>query len=109
MCGARAPCQGPAAAKRHIAGAPLTETTGDVVMNRIAIVSLSALLLLSACGSSTGDRALSGGAIGAAGGAIVGAFAGTPATGALIGGAAGAAAGALTSPNQVNLGKPAWE
>ena len=78
-------------------------------MTRIAIVSLSALMLLSACGSSTGDRAVSGGAIGAAGGAIVGAFTGTPATGALIGGAAGAATGALTSPNTINLGKPAWE
>jgi hypothetical protein len=39
-------------------------------MNRIAIASLSALVLLSACGNSTGERALSGGAIGAAGGAI---------------------------------------
>jgi osmotically inducible lipoprotein OsmB len=73
-------------------------------MNRIAIVSLSALVLLSACGSGTGERALSGGAIGAAGGAIVGAFAGSPATGAAIGGAAGAATGALTTQKQINLG-----
>ncbi|HXU57906.1 MAG TPA: YMGG-like glycine zipper-containing protein [Verrucomicrobiae bacterium] len=73
-------------------------------MNRIAIASLSALVLLSACGNSTGERALSGGAIGAAGGAIVGALAGSPAIGAAIGGAAGAATGALTTKNQINLG-----
>jgi osmotically inducible lipoprotein OsmB len=78
-------------------------------MNRIAIASLSALVLLSACGSGTGERALSGGAIGAAGGAVVGALAGSPAMGAAIGGAAGAATGALTNQNQINLGKPAWE
>ena len=73
-------------------------------MSRIAIVSLSALMLLSACGSGTGERALSGGAIGAAGGAVVGALAGSPAMGAAIGGAAGAATGALTTQNQSNLG-----
>jgi len=44
------------------------------------------------------QRALSGGAIGAAGGAAIGAITGGSAvTGAVIGGAAGAAAGALTS------------
>ena len=73
-------------------------------MNRIAIASLSALVLLSACGNGTGERALSGGAIGAAGGAVVGALAGSPAIGAAIGGAAGAATGALTTKNQINLG-----
>ena len=71
-------------------------------MKRIAIIAVPILLLLSACGSSTGDRALSGGA-------IVGAFTGTPATGALIGAGAGALTGALTSPSTINLGKPAWQ
>jgi len=42
------------------------------------------------------QRALSGGAIGAAGGAAVGALAGAPLTGALVGGAGGAAIGGLT-------------
>jgi osmotically inducible lipoprotein OsmB len=78
-------------------------------MKRVAIIAVPVLLFLSACGSSTGDRAVSGGAIGAAGGAIVGAFTGTPATGALIGAGAGALTGALTSPSQINLGKPAWQ
>lgn len=46
------------------------------------------------------QRALSGGAIGAAGGAAIGVLAGgSLLTGALIGGAGGAAVGALTSPS----------
>jgi osmotically inducible lipoprotein OsmB len=64
---------------------------------------------ISACGYSTGDRAVSGGLLGAGTGAAVGAVTGGNAgTGALIGGAVGAAGGALTSPNDVNLGRPAW-
>jgi osmotically inducible lipoprotein OsmB len=72
-------------------------------------LSISALAL-GACGQSTGDRALSGGGIGAAGGALIGALVpgASPLTGALIGGAAGAAAGALTNDSQVDLGKPVW-
>jgi osmotically inducible lipoprotein OsmB len=61
-----------------------------------------ALLLASACSSMTRQeqRALSGGAIGAAGGAAVGALTGgSLLTGALIGGAGGAAVGALTGKN----------
>jgi osmotically inducible lipoprotein OsmB len=67
------------------------------------------LLALAACGQSTGDRALSGGAIGAGAGAVGGALMGSPGTGALLGGALGAGAGALTSPSQIDLGKPVWE
>ncbi len=68
-----------------------------------------AAVLLAACGQSRGDRALSGAGLGAAGGAAVGAVAGgSPLAGAAIGGLAGAAAGALTSPNDINLGRPAW-
>ncbi len=71
---------------------------------------IAALTVLAACGHSTGDRALSGGAIGAGVGAVGGAVVGgSPVTGALIGGAVGAAAGGLTSDKDVNLGKPAWE
>ena len=60
--------------------------------------SLSALtvigLVLGACGSSTTDRALSGGGIGAAAGAGTAAVTGgSPVTGGLLGGAAGAAIG----------------
>lgn len=65
-------------------------------------------LALAACGESRSDRALSGGGLGAAGGAAAGALVGDPLTGALIGGAGGAAAGALTDKNDVDLGKPWW-
>ena len=64
---------------------------------------------LGACGYSTGDRAVSGGLLGAGAGAGISALTGGSAgTGALIGGAAGAAGGALTSGRDVNLGRPAW-
>jgi len=68
-----------------------------------------ALLALAACGSSTGDRALSGGAIGAGAGAVGGALVGAPLTGAVIGGAAGAATGAVTDEDEIDLGDPIWD
>lgn len=73
------------------------------------IVVIAALTLLAACGSSTGDRALSGAGIGAGVGAVGGAVVGgDPVDGALIGGAVGAAAGGLTKKSDINLGKPIW-
>lgn len=67
------------------------------------------LSMLAACGDSTGDRALSGGAIGAGAGAVGGAvLGGSPVTGAVVGGAVGAAAGGLTKQHDINLGKPIW-
>ena len=77
-------------------------------MSRSSLLALGCLLLVAACGHTTGDRALSGAGIGAAGGAVAGAIVGAPVTGALIVAGAGAATGALTSPNQVNLGRPIW-
>ena len=67
-------------------------------------------LLLTACGTSQGDRALSGAAIGAGSGAAIGAaFGGVGAApGAAVGAVAGGATGALTSPRQVDLGRPIW-
>ena len=55
--------------------------------------ALVACIALAACGTNPGDRAVTGGGMGAA----------------LLGGAAGAVAGAVTSPNAVNFGKPFWE
>jgi osmotically inducible lipoprotein OsmB len=53
---------------------------------------------LTACGRTAGTRAVTGGLIGAGGGAAVGGMTGVGAgTGALIGGAAGAGGGALTA------------
>lgn len=77
-------------------------------VTRIALISMLSLGV-AACGSSTGDRAISGGALGAGAGAAIGAITGGSLVGgALIGGAAGAATGALTKENHINLGKPVW-
>ena len=60
---------------------------------------LFALLCLAGCGHTTGTRAVTGGLIGAGGGAAIGSATGLGAgTGALIGGVGGAGAGALTTP-----------
>ena len=61
----------------------------------IASVLLVSVLAGCAGMSDRQQRTLSGGAIGAAGGAGIGLLTGAPVAGALIGGAAGAAAGAL--------------
>lgn len=74
----------------------------------LATALMLSALSLTACGSSTTDRALSGGAIGAGGGAAAGLLFGSPGTGALIGGAIGAGTGALTDSDQIDLGKPIW-
>lgn len=63
---------------------------------------------LAACGTTTTDRAASGGAIGAAAGGLIGSMSGNAGEGAVIGGVAGAAAGAMTDPCKVNLGAPYW-
>ncbi len=66
------------------------------------IIGASVLALsMAGCGHSPGDRAVSGGLIGAGGGAALGAVAGfNPAVGALVGGAGGAAVGAATAPGR---------
>ena len=73
----------------------MKQTIKAVVL--VATVSLG----LTACGQSTGGRALSGGLLGAGAGAGVGALTGGNAgTGALVGGGIGAAGGALTAPRR---------
>jgi osmotically inducible lipoprotein OsmB len=72
------------------------------------LVPVLMLLALSSCGHTTGDRALSGGGIGAGVGLVGGALVGAPVEGALIGGAVGAGTGALTSPRNIDLGRPVW-
>jgi osmotically inducible lipoprotein OsmB len=66
------------------------------------IVGILACGLLSACGTAKGDRGLSGAGIGAG----IGLIGGPP--GVLVGGLVGAGVGMVTTPTQVNLGKPAW-
>lgn len=67
------------------------------MLRRLSIIVLG-LALLTGCDHLSGQqqRALSGGAIGAAGGAVIGALTGGPLIGALVGGGAGAAVGALS-------------
>ena len=67
-------------------------------------VALAAALALTACGTTTGERAVSGGILGAGAGAIVGGG-----KGAVIGGVAGAVVGAATDPCTLNLGDPYWK
>ena len=67
-------------------------------MKSLAIVVVLALTT-AACGDTWGQRAVTGGAIGAGTGAVVGATTGMgPLTGAVIGGAVGAGVGAATTP-----------
>ncbi len=78
-------------------------------MKTFLAIPLLATLALAGCGQTTGDRAISGGLIGAGTGAAVsGLTGGSLGTGALLGGAVGAAGGALTSGRNVNLGRPIW-
>lgn len=79
------------------------------MMTRIAFPLTLLALGLAGCGTTPGDRGLSGAGIGAAGGAVVGAMVGAPLAGAAIGAGAGAAAGAATSPSTIDLGTPVWE
>lgn len=59
------------------------------------------LVALAGCGETRGERALTGGAIGAGAAAVGGAVLGyNPVTGAIIGGAAGAVGGAVTAPRE---------
>ena len=63
------------------------------------------VFVLAACGQSPGCRAVTGGLIGAGGGAALGEIlGGNPALGAAAGGLAGAAVGGLSSPGAVNAG-----
>ncbi len=70
---------------------------------------LGASLLLSACGQTPTDRALTGAGFGAAGGAMVGALVGAPFIGAMVGAAGGATVGAATDQSDIYLGKPIYK
>ena len=71
-------------------------------MKALAAILMTAAML-SACGTTTTDRAASGAGIGAG----IGLLGGPP--GVVVGALVGGAAGAATSPSQVDLGRPIWE
>lgn len=78
-------------------------------MKNVVITAVGAAFLISACGTTTQDRAASGAGIGAAAGTVVGAVTGLSLLeGALLGAAAGGLTGALTESDVLNLGDPIW-
>jgi hypothetical protein len=74
------------------------------IKSAVTGLALAAALALAACGTTPGERAVSGGLLGAGAGAIVGGG-----KGAVIGGVAGAVVGAVTDPCTLNLGDPYWK
>lgn len=72
-------------------------------------LALATVIALTACGTTPGERAVSGGLLGAGAGAIVGSVTGSAGKGAVIGGVAGAITGAVTDPCELNLGDPYWK
>ncbi len=75
-------------------------------MKKAVILLVVATLVLGGCNgmSSTTQRTLSGGAIGASSGALIGWAAGSPAAGAAIGGGAGLLGGYLYDQYQKSRG-----
>jgi osmotically inducible lipoprotein OsmB len=71
-------------------------------MNAIKLILITTVLLsVTACGNTWGQRAVTGGAIGAGSGAAIGAVTGVGVLpGALVGGAVGAGVGAATTPER---------
>ncbi len=77
-------------------------------MKQVVILILVVAVALGGCSgmSTTQQRVLSGGAIGASGGALIGLAAGSPAAGAAIGGGAGLLGGYLYDQYQKYHGRP---
>lgn len=68
-------------------------------MKMTGLAALAAIgIALSACGNSPGERAVTGGLLGAGGGAAIGSLSGNAGAGALIGAGVGAVGGAVTAP-----------
>ena len=77
-------------------------------MKKVIILLVVAALFLGGCAnmSNTQQRILSGGAIGASSGALIGWAAGSPAAGAAIGGGAGMLGGLLYDQYEKYKGRP---
>jgi hypothetical protein len=69
-----------------------------------------AALTLGACGTTPGERGLSGAGIGAATGAVIGGVTGGDiGTGAVVGGVVGGVIGATTTKDDIDIGDPPWK
>jgi peptidoglycan hydrolase-like protein with peptidoglycan-binding domain len=76
---------------------------------RLVSALVALMLVLSGCGTSTSDRAISGAGIGAAAGVVIGAVTGlTVLQGVVLGAASGGLIGGFTKASTVNLGDPIW-
>jgi len=84
------------------------EKWGEEVMKKTAVLLVVVVLVLGGCSgmSYTEQRVLSGTAIGAGGGALIGWAAGCPACGAAIGAGAGALGGYAYDRYQKSQGRP---
>lgn len=71
-------------------------------MRSIKLILITTILLsTTACGNTWGERAVTGGAIGAGSGAAIGSVTGVGILpGAIVGGAVGAGVGAATTPER---------
>ena len=68
---------------------------------KLILVMTTVLLSATACGNTWGQRAVTGGAIGAGSGAAIGSVTGIGILpGAIVGGAVGAGVGAATTPER---------
>jgi len=70
---------------------------------RKALIVVLATTALAGCGTTMGDRGLSGAAVGAG----IGVIGGPP--GVVVGGLVGAGVGMISSPRQIDLGRPFWK
>jgi len=84
------------------------EKRGKEVMKKTVILVVVAVMVLGGCSgmSYTEQRVLSGGAIGAGSGALIGWAAGCPACGAAIGGGAGMLGGYVYDSYEKSQGRP---
>ncbi|MEM0990902.1 MAG: hypothetical protein AAGK00_18700 [Pseudomonadota bacterium] len=74
------------------------------------LAALGFVAALAACGTTTTERAISGGAIGAGAGAAGALVTGSDvSSGLLLGGLVGAAAGALTDADDIYLGEAPFQ
>jgi osmotically inducible lipoprotein OsmB len=77
-------------------------------MKKIVVLVVLCAFVLGGCAgmSYTEQRVLSGGAIGASSGAVIGWAAGSPAVGAAVGGVAGLAGGFIYDRYEKSKGRP---
>ena len=77
-------------------------------MKKILVLVLVATFVVAGCAgmTTTQQRVLSGGAVGAGGGALVGWAAGNPAVGAAVGAGAGALGGLIYDQYEKSQGNP---